>query len=285
MRSRLSALQTLKFATISKTPLPLSSSPCCGHCHPLVPPNNNKTFALVQTRITRVNLSTSSRVCSETATATTTNTDPTTTSTPVPLVSTSTSTRTSKKAGTKETGAKVTPKPPKPSKPKPPPEDEITEVYVKGSGPGGQKINKTNSAVQLKHLPTGIVVKCQETRSRSQNRKLARRSLAEKLDDHYNGDNSYAAYRARLALNKKASAQKKARRKHRAAAEAKERVQTDAAQAVGQTVGQKKGQEQEEEDQENEYEDEEDDYEDEEDEYEKEFPAGSKTGTRKGRKT
>ncbi|KUI71681.1 hypothetical protein VM1G_07322 [Cytospora mali] len=102
-----------------------------------------------------------------------------------------------------------------PPRPKPPPEEEITEAYLKGSGPGGQKINKTNSAVQLKHIPTGIVVKCQDTRSREQNRKLAREHLAEKIDDLLNGENSRSAIVAKLKAKKKASAVKKSRRKHR----------------------------------------------------------------------
>ncbi|KAI5803115.1 RF-1 domain-containing protein [Geopyxis carbonaria] len=72
--------------------------------------------------------------------------------------------------------------PPLPPRPTPPPAHEFTEAFLKGSGPGGQKINKTNSAVQLKHKPSGIVVKCQATRSREQNRKIARRILAERLD-------------------------------------------------------------------------------------------------------
>lgn len=74
--------------------------------------------------------------------------------------------------------------------------------------------NKTSSAVQLKHLPTGIVIKCQETRSRSQNRKLAREHLAEKIDDFLNGENSRSAVVARINARKKASAHKKSRRKH-----------------------------------------------------------------------
>ncbi|KAK7711852.1 hypothetical protein SLS64_005123 [Diaporthe eres] len=109
-----------------------------------------------------------------------------------------------------------------PPRPKPPPEHEFTEVYLKGSGPGGQKINKTNSAVQLKHIPTGIVVKCQDTRSREQNRKLAREHLAEKIDDLLNGDQSRSAVVARLKAKKKSSAAKKSRRKHRDLTEGRE---------------------------------------------------------------
>lgn len=82
--------------------------------------------------------------------------------------------------------------------------------------------NKTNSAVQLKHIPTGIVVKCQDTRSREQNRKLARQHLAEKIDDMLNGENSRSAVVARILAKKKASALKKSRRKHRVAADGKE---------------------------------------------------------------
>ncbi|CCH46912.1 Peptide chain release factor 1 [Wickerhamomyces ciferrii] len=61
-------------------------------------------------------------------------------------------------------------------------ESEFTEVFIKGGGPGGQKINKTNSKVQLKHIEYGIVVDCQETRSREQNRKIAREKLALEVD-------------------------------------------------------------------------------------------------------
>ena len=69
--------------------------------------------------------------------------------------------------------------------PRPPllPEDSFTEAFLCGTGPGGQKINKTSSAVQLKHLATGIVLKVQATRSRSQNRKIAREMLALRVQD------------------------------------------------------------------------------------------------------
>ncbi|XXH00340.1 hsp70 nucleotide exchange factor fes1 [Hypoxylon texense] len=102
-----------------------------------------------------------------------------------------------------------------PPRPKPPPEEEIEESFLKGSGPGGQKINKTNSAVQLKHLPTGIVVKSQATRSRSQNRVVARQLLADKLDRIARGDESRAAVVGEVKRKRKASSAKKSRRKYR----------------------------------------------------------------------
>ncbi|KAI9839356.1 MAG: hypothetical protein M1837_002123 [Sclerophora amabilis] len=94
-------------------------------------------------------------------------------------------------------------------------EADITESFLKGSGPGGQKINKTSSAVQLKHLPSGTVVKSQETRSRSQNRKIARRVLAEKLELVEKGAESRVAVKAGVVRRKKQSRKKKAKRKYR----------------------------------------------------------------------
>ncbi|KAH7166053.1 RF-1 domain-containing protein [Dactylonectria macrodidyma] len=102
-----------------------------------------------------------------------------------------------------------------PPRPKPPPESEIEEFYVKGSGPGGQKINKTNSAVQLRHTPTGIVIKSQATRSRDQNRKHARELLAQYIDDYQNGDQSRSAIVGHIKQKKVASASKKSRRKYK----------------------------------------------------------------------
>ncbi|WVR06876.1 hypothetical protein IAU60_003912 [Kwoniella sp. DSM 27419] len=62
------------------------------------------------------------------------------------------------------------------------PESDLDEKFVKGRGPGGQAINKTNSSVSLTHIPTGIRVQAQPTRSREENRKVARRILAERLE-------------------------------------------------------------------------------------------------------
>ncbi|KAL8743230.1 MAG: hypothetical protein Q9190_004392, partial [Brigantiaea leucoxantha] len=72
------------------------------------------------------------------------------------------------------------------------------------------------------HLPTGTVIKCQATRSRSQNRSLARKLLAEKLEDAQKGDKSRSAIKAEVKRKKKASKKKKANRKYRALDDAKE---------------------------------------------------------------
>ena len=62
-------------------------------------------------------------------------------------------------------------------------EKDIIEQYIKGGGKGGQKINKTSSCVILKHIPSGITVKCQKERKLSINRFLARRILADKIEE------------------------------------------------------------------------------------------------------
>jgi protein subunit release factor B len=60
-------------------------------------------------------------------------------------------------------------------------EDDLEESFVLGSGPGGQKVNKTSSVVRLYHAPSGLTVKYGESRSREMNRWLARRELVEKI--------------------------------------------------------------------------------------------------------
>lgn len=61
-------------------------------------------------------------------------------------------------------------------------EDDIRETFIRSSGPGGQKVNKTSSGVYLVHLPTGLSVKCQQSRSQVVNRFLARRLLADRIE-------------------------------------------------------------------------------------------------------
>ena len=60
-------------------------------------------------------------------------------------------------------------------------EEDLEESFILGGGPGGQKTNKTSSVVRLSHAPSGLMVRCGETRSRETNRWLARRMLAETI--------------------------------------------------------------------------------------------------------
>lgn len=67
---------------------------------------------------------------------------------------------------------------------------ELRETFIRGAGKGGQKINKTSSCVQLLHAPSGIQIKCQQTRSRELNRFLARRELCERIEEKIYGEQS-----------------------------------------------------------------------------------------------
>ena len=60
-------------------------------------------------------------------------------------------------------------------------EEDLDESFILGGGPGGQKTNKTSSVVRLSHEPSGVAVKVGESRSREDNRWLARRMLAETI--------------------------------------------------------------------------------------------------------
>ncbi len=61
--------------------------------------------------------------------------------------------------------------------------DDVEERFVRGAGPGGQKINKTSSTVWLRHGPTGVEVRCQRERSQAANRELAWTELCAKLEE------------------------------------------------------------------------------------------------------
>lgn len=109
-------------------------------------------------------------------------------------------------------------------------ETEIEEKFLHGGrGPGGQKINKCNSKVQLLHVPTGIVVDCQATRSRDQNRKIAREKLALKIAQWENDGNptERELVKTEWMQQSKKSKEKKARIKHKDAEKRKieERLQ------------------------------------------------------------
>jgi peptide chain release factor len=69
-------------------------------------------------------------------------------------------------------------------------EQDIQEQFVRSSGAGGQKVNKTSTCVMLYHAPSGIRVKCQKERSQSRNRVLARSILLDKIEAKIKGAES-----------------------------------------------------------------------------------------------
>ncbi|XP_078106915.1 mitochondrial translation release factor in rescue [Sander vitreus] len=89
-------------------------------------------------------------------------------------------------------------------------EDELEEQFVRGSGPGGQATNKTSNCVVLKHIPSGIVVKCHQTRSVDINRKRAREIMREKLDVVYKGELSEVLVKKKESELRKQEKRKKA---------------------------------------------------------------------------
>ena len=81
---------------------------------------------------------------------------------------------------------------------------DVEERFVRGTGPGGQKINKTSSTVWLRHRPTGVEVRCQRERSQAANRELAWWELCQKLEA-----------RARATVAAAEQAREADRRRHR----------------------------------------------------------------------
>lgn len=75
-------------------------------------------------------------------------------------------------------------------------ESDIEESFVRSGGHGGQNVNKTSTCVMLVHRPTGLQVKCQETRQQGLNRYIARRILLDKIEERKNG--FVAAQRAEI---------------------------------------------------------------------------------------
>jgi peptide chain release factor len=77
-------------------------------------------------------------------------------------------------------------------------EADLKETFARSSGPGGQNVNKVATAVTLRHLPSGISVTVQDSRSQGQNRKLARERLLTAIEERQR-----AARRTRIAAREK----------------------------------------------------------------------------------
>jgi protein subunit release factor B len=93
-------------------------------------------------------------------------------------------------------------------------EEDIEETFILGGGPGGQKTNKTSNVVRLKHEPSGLNVRFGETRSREDNRWLARRALAETILER----------ESRRKSARRQEAEKKRRQKRRRSRRQKQRM-------------------------------------------------------------
>lgn len=64
-------------------------------------------------------------------------------------------------------------------------EEDLDEKFIKSPGPGGQNVNKVATCVQLKHIPTGIEIKCSSGRTQAANRTKARKILTQKVLKYY----------------------------------------------------------------------------------------------------
>jgi protein subunit release factor B len=90
---------------------------------------------------------------------------------------------------------------------------DLEERFVRSQGKGGQNVNKTSTAVYLKHLPTGIEVKCQQERSQVLNRFLARRILVDKIERLVLGKRSAEQQRVEKIRRQKRKRSKRAKEK------------------------------------------------------------------------
>lgn len=92
-------------------------------------------------------------------------------------------------------------------------ENDIEEKFVRSSGKGGQKVNKSSTCVYLKHNPTGIEIKCQQERSQAINRYLARRVLLDKIESMILGRKSAEQQRIEKIRRQKRKRSKRAKEK------------------------------------------------------------------------
>jgi protein subunit release factor B len=91
--------------------------------------------------------------------------------------------------------------------------EDVTESFIRSGGNGGQNVNKVATCVQLKHLPTGIEVKCQQARTQAMNRYYARKILADKIETIKLGAASAERQRAEKIRRQKRKRSKRAKEK------------------------------------------------------------------------
>lgn len=91
--------------------------------------------------------------------------------------------------------------------------EDIVEKFIRSGGHGGQNVNKTSTCVYLKHVPTGIEVKCQRERSQALNRFLARRLLADKIENLIRGEESAERQKIEKIRRQKRKRSKRAKEK------------------------------------------------------------------------
>lgn len=92
-------------------------------------------------------------------------------------------------------------------------ESDLIEKFIRSSGHGGQKVNKVATCVYLKHIPTGLEVKCQQERSQALNRFLARRILCQKVEAMIKGKESEEQQRIAKKRRQKRRKSKRAKLK------------------------------------------------------------------------
>jgi protein subunit release factor B len=92
-------------------------------------------------------------------------------------------------------------------------EADLVEKFVRSQGKGGQNVNKVETCVYLKHIPTGIEVKCQLERTQGLNRFLARRILADKIEAKQKGEESAEQARIEKIRRQKRKRSKRAKQK------------------------------------------------------------------------
>lgn len=92
-------------------------------------------------------------------------------------------------------------------------EQDIQETFIRSGGKGGQHVNKVSTCVHLKHIPTGVEVKCQQERSQALNRYRARVILVDKIEQLIRGKESIKQQRIEKIRRQKRKRSKRAKEK------------------------------------------------------------------------